>query len=240
MPSTAPRTWVVNEVVTAAVMNVHVRDNLNTLSAHQHGGAAGDGAADLSSINRVGFQDQGASPGTTGLLQRRGGTLEYWAAGVLAVWGGDAVAGTASLRTIGTGAKQAAAGDHSHTINAQSDSGEDFATTNHAINYGNNILDTASEFATATVTFSKSGILFGGTQFVADNSGTGGNPWTLQLTIDSVLTVDTDFEGPRRGQATGDRSVSSGSRTVQGEIINDTGGLLRAVLYVQAFGVEIA
>jgi hypothetical protein len=36
MAWTNPRTWVTSEVVTAAMLNTHVRDNLNTLRAH-HG-----------------------------------------------------------------------------------------------------------------------------------------------------------------------------------------------------------
>ena len=33
MPWTTPRTWVAGEVVTAAIMNVHVRDNLSDLDS---------------------------------------------------------------------------------------------------------------------------------------------------------------------------------------------------------------
>ena len=44
MAWTAPRTWVTGEVVTASVMNVHVRDNLLALSTHFHDtGAGGEG-----------------------------------------------------------------------------------------------------------------------------------------------------------------------------------------------------
>jgi len=35
---TIPRTWVVNEVVTASIMNTHVRDNLNFLYSNSMGG----------------------------------------------------------------------------------------------------------------------------------------------------------------------------------------------------------
>jgi hypothetical protein len=45
MAWTAPRTWVTGEVVTAPIMNTHVRDNFNALSGHAHTGAAGDGSA---------------------------------------------------------------------------------------------------------------------------------------------------------------------------------------------------
>ena len=46
MPWTAPRTWVVGEVVTAAIGNTHWRDNLLFLGDdHDHSGDAGDGGA---------------------------------------------------------------------------------------------------------------------------------------------------------------------------------------------------
>ncbi len=45
MAWTAPRTWVVGETVTAALMNTHLRDNLTFLgSTHDHDGDSGDGA----------------------------------------------------------------------------------------------------------------------------------------------------------------------------------------------------
>mgnify|MGYP001592239233 CR=1 FL=1 len=44
MAWTAPRTWVTSELVTAAIMNTHIRDNLLALSTHEHTGAAGAGA----------------------------------------------------------------------------------------------------------------------------------------------------------------------------------------------------
>ena len=39
---TAPRTWAA-ETLTSALLNTHLRDNLNALSLHTHTGAAGDG-----------------------------------------------------------------------------------------------------------------------------------------------------------------------------------------------------
>ena len=50
MAWTSPRTWVAGNVLTAAQLNVDVRDNENALSTHAHGGAAGDGALALSNI----------------------------------------------------------------------------------------------------------------------------------------------------------------------------------------------
>ena len=44
MAWTSPRTWVAGNALTAAQLNVDVRDNTNALSGHGHTGAAGDGA----------------------------------------------------------------------------------------------------------------------------------------------------------------------------------------------------
>ena len=49
----APRTWVSGNVLTAAQLNVDVRDNENALSLHTHTGVAGDGAT-LSVLSRDG------------------------------------------------------------------------------------------------------------------------------------------------------------------------------------------
>ena len=50
MAWTAPRDWSDNSdvpdgIVTAAMLNVDVRENLGILSAHAHTGAAGQGAS---------------------------------------------------------------------------------------------------------------------------------------------------------------------------------------------------
>ena len=47
MAWTTPRTFVVGEIITAPILNTHVRDNLSFLSTHAHSGAAGDGSASL-------------------------------------------------------------------------------------------------------------------------------------------------------------------------------------------------
>lgn len=45
MPWTSPRTWTTGELITAAICNTHIRDNLNYLgTSHAHAGSAGDGA----------------------------------------------------------------------------------------------------------------------------------------------------------------------------------------------------
>lgn len=125
MAWTTPKTWVADEVVLATGsegLNTHVRDNFNALSLHGHTGVPGDGASTLVGVsfsNTTGFQfaDQTTNPTVNGTVQRNGSTILYnngtTAIDLTAV---DQAAAVASLRTLGTGATEAAAGNHQHTI----------------------------------------------------------------------------------------------------------------------------
>jgi hypothetical protein len=67
MAWTTPRTWVASELVTASLLNTHVRDNENALRDYLLG--AQDLGADwkLSSGRQIHFQDSDVSHGMTGL-----------------------------------------------------------------------------------------------------------------------------------------------------------------------------
>ena len=139
---TTPRDFVTNEVLTAAILNVDHRDNLNVLSTHAHTGAAGMGSSSLTSLVKGTFTDASApsAPGS-GLtaLYTVSGRPHYRAGAsgsdtTLAVIGDvhaqthasahqpggadamavDAATSTASLRTLGSGSTQGAAGNHTH------------------------------------------------------------------------------------------------------------------------------
>ena len=127
MAWTAPKTWTANEVITASgsgSLNEQVRDNLLVLNTHAHSGAAGNGASTLSSItlsglNTVTFADQSGNPSTNGRLQRNGANILYYdGTSAIDLTAADQSAGTASLRSLGTGATQAAAGNHTHAQTA--------------------------------------------------------------------------------------------------------------------------
>lgn len=107
-------------MVTGAIMNTYVRDNLNALSTHAHSGSAGDGSgtldgASLGTLTVPQMADQSGSPSTAGRLQRNSTNLEYYNGSAVVGLYADGVIGTATLRTLGTGATQAAAGNHTHT-----------------------------------------------------------------------------------------------------------------------------
>lgn len=126
MAWTAMKTWVDGEIITASgtgSLNEQIRDNMNALAVHAHTGSAGDGSNTLTNVNLTniqsfGFADQSANPSATGELQRNGSNLIYYDGTVaIDITDSDASAGTASLRTLGTGATQASAGNHQHTVN---------------------------------------------------------------------------------------------------------------------------
>ena len=117
MAWTVPLTWK-STMVTHTIMNTHVKDNLLELSTHVHSGSGGEGSSTLSVLvlsaqNYFPFSDQSANPSTAGRLQRNGAELVYYDTALKQLTA-DAVAGTASSRTLGTGAQQAAAGNHTH------------------------------------------------------------------------------------------------------------------------------
>ena len=105
-------------MVTSTDLNAQIKANEDVLSAHAHSGAAGNGSATLSGVSLTALEVMvlaapGGSPSTAGQLRRVGNNLEYYGAALVGLYA-DAVAGTASLRTLGTGSTQAAAGNHTH------------------------------------------------------------------------------------------------------------------------------
>lgn len=139
MAWTAPKTWSASEVVLASgtgSLNEQVRDNFLNLSTHTHSGAAGMGAASLATVtftglNTVTFADQSGNPSTNGRLQRNGTELLYYD-GTTAqnLTAADQAAGTASLRTLGTNATQAAAGNHTHDVDFTSNGTQSQVSSN--------------------------------------------------------------------------------------------------------------
>ena len=117
MAWTAPRTWV-SLMVTHAELNAQIKDNLTALATHKHSGSAGAGSASeaatvLSAQNWFPFADQTANPSTAGRLQRNGSELLYYDSALKQLTS-DAATSIASARTLGTGATQAAPGNHTH------------------------------------------------------------------------------------------------------------------------------
>jgi hypothetical protein len=114
-----PLTWT-STMVTATIMNAQIRDNLNVVSSHTHTGAAGFGSSTLSGITLTALAiptlaDQSGSPSTIGRLQRNGNNLEWYDGSVVRGLYADGASSLATLRTLGTGSAQAAAGNHTHS-----------------------------------------------------------------------------------------------------------------------------
>jgi len=127
MAWTTPRDWtgISDDIVTAAQLNVDIRDNLGVLSTHSHTGAAGQGATSmtglaLAALATLTFANQSANPDAAGELQRNGNDLLFFGASAVNLTQADASAGTASLRTLGTTSVKAAAGNHTHDLDTPS------------------------------------------------------------------------------------------------------------------------
>jgi hypothetical protein len=118
MAWTVPKSWT-STMAVASDLNTHIRDNLLVLSTHAHNNAAGMGSSTLSGVSLSALvipvlADQFGSPGTAGRLQRDGNNLEYYNGSAAVGLYADGAVGVATLRTLGTGSLQAAAGNHTH------------------------------------------------------------------------------------------------------------------------------
>jgi hypothetical protein len=203
MAWTAPRNWsdgnaVPNGIVTAAMLNTDVRDNLLILSAHTHTGSAGQGASSMSGLTLAAlatltFADQSANPDAAGELQRNGNDLLWYGSSVVNLTAADASAGTASLRSLGTTAVKAAAGNHSHVP----------GTPNQLITGGGTYVDTDDETTIGTGTVAVQGASEAIAVFAAVSLPTGNSIWTTRLkyTVGGATTVISTIAG-RSGGAT--------------------------------------
>ncbi len=114
----SPLSWS-ESMVTAAIMNQHIRDNFLALSTHNHDGTAGNGGTTLQlptlNPNTIPFVDQTIDPSWAYGMQRNGNDLVFHNGTVACYLTGNGAAAQPSARTLGTGATQAAAGDHIHS-----------------------------------------------------------------------------------------------------------------------------
>lgn len=221
MAWTAPSTVTTNQIVTAALWNQQVRDNLLALSTHAHTGAAGDGNDEMTGLDFLNFDDLAASPATSGRAQRNGANLEYYnGSAVVKVTEADAASG-ASPRSLGTGATQAAAGNHTHALNEDAAAGTAGGTRSSVtVTIANASVNNGATLDTdASPTLTKAGRLVG-VVHLRERSVVGGSD-TLDLIIDGV-TVSTQTGGTVMVQR-GSREVASGARTVRGRFTNNQG-----------------
>ena len=158
MAWTTPRDWtgISGNIVTAAQLNVDLRDNLNVLSTHTHTGAAGMGSATLSGVTlsaltTLTFADQSANADAAGELQRNGNDLIWYGSSAVNITQADASAGTASLRSLGTTSVKAAAGNHTHTISKEGQNIKDFIDAINTTSLGS-VLDTQVNIKTGDYT----------------------------------------------------------------------------------------
>ena len=254
MAWTTPRDYVTDEILTAAILNVDHRDNLNALSTHAHSGAAGNGSSTLGNLVKGTFTDAsapaapgsgltaiytvsgrphyraGASGSDTALAiltdvhaQTHASAHQPSGADAMAV---DASTSTGSLRTLGTGSTQGAAGDHTHTANDEV-AATDAVSTNDSVamsitkgdNSGTLALGGAFTIATKTISPSVTSRIWAGGFAVLQISSAVTNTPELELLIDGVVVDAANFT---TGASTGD-SVKDYSAVVSGAAAEGSG-----------------
>jgi len=240
MAWTTPLDWtgISDDIVTAAQLNQQVRDNLNVLSTHAHTGAAGMGVSTLSgvSLTAIGtltFADQSANPDAAGEIQRNGNDVLWYGSSVVNLSQADAVAATASLRTLGTGATEAAAGNHTHVPSSE-------ATGVDEDDYQVLDTDTETTLSTATATpgaTNRAWVCYGVLGFATGDGGT----YTARLKFDATtLTTRTGLTGvqPMIVGFQANPSVGSHSVTITVERTVDGGafGVTSAVGFTEVEG----
>jgi len=138
----APKTWSVGEEVDEVLLNLHLRDMLIVVDQHSHGGGGGDGTTTLGDLVKATLTDAAAPAAPGGGLTSiyAVSSRPHYRAGAAGAdtelsdandlhseshasrhkpSGADAMAvdaavGVGSLRTLGSGALQIAAGNHTH------------------------------------------------------------------------------------------------------------------------------
>ena len=265
---TTPRDYVANEVLTAAILNVDHRDNLDVLSTHAHSGAAGMGSSSLANLVKATFTDASApsAPGSgktvvytvSGRPHYRAGSSgsdttlailadvhaqthasahEPGGADTMAV---DAATSTGSLRTLGTGSTQGAAGNHTHAANDEV-AATDAVSTDDSVamavtkgdNTGSIALGSAFTVATKTISPGVTSRIWAGGFAVIELVAVTNNTPRLELVIDGDVIDYADFgTGLNHTDAVKDYSAAvsgavaegSGSKVCLIRVKNQTSG----------------
>jgi len=152
---TSPRTWSDGDIVTEALMNAELKDKLDALEVHAHGGANGDGAQALAGVDTITLDD-GSDPAAPGsskvILYTKSGVIYYragasGAATALSSQGhasrhnsggadalaADSTAGTPMLRSLSTTSTTAAPGNHTHVLTDEGSSQTDLTHLNASV-----------------------------------------------------------------------------------------------------------
>ena len=102
---TTPNTYATNDIITASLFNTDLRDNLNNLSTHAHGGAAGAGNDEITGVDYIGFDNIGTP--SSNRLGRNGSDL-YWGSTKLSSPGPSDTVGDSSSILLADGTSSSA------------------------------------------------------------------------------------------------------------------------------------
>ncbi len=226
MAWTTPRTWVTGEVVTASLLNLHLRDQLLALDQHAHGGAGGAGNDIIGNLTRATFTDGGdpSAPGAglTAFYTKSG--APFYIAGA----GGSAIG--------------IALDSHSHSL-SEADTGEGVSAGTNSENptvfasvssSGGTLTATDS-----TVSLSEKTLIaaFGSMIF----GGATGDGFDVDLTINSVSvdSIEDLTSGSTKLVLKGSREESSGVIPVTITATNQSSSAQNCVVMVGFVAVQL-
>ena len=211
MSWTAPRTWVDDEVVTASLLNTHLRDNQLVIDQHAHTGSSGEGSQTLGNLVKATFTDA-AAPAAP-------------ASGLTSLY---AVSGKPHYRPNGGADTELSEVGHGHTFT------EDKESTAFAVHANDGGMGAAEAFdvlptsgtksATATLTsISEANMIAGFGAFAYSSGGATDPDHKHELIIDGVSVTSATSPPRVAGYPTslnGSRATSSGTRTVVHKLTN--------------------
>tara|TARA_S200002703_G_scaffold159912_1_gene175434 strand:- start:5232 stop:5930 length:699 start_codon:yes stop_codon:yes gene_type:complete len=174
MAWTAPRTYVDGEILTAAILNADIRDNLLVLDTHGHDGTSGDGAATLPSLDEIQFDHQ------SGLGAGESGHAAMW------------MASDGTVRTHNNGGSELTLADTTHT-HTQAEGSE------YIKDIGSNFNLTSTSYANTQTQAATPSDSTGSSQYLIVQSGHGAarnvtgtsSTYHIRLLKDSVQQVET-------------------------------------------------
>ena len=212
MAWTAPRTWVDDEIVTASLLNTHIRDNELALDQHGHDGTSGDGSTTLGNLVKETLTDASA-PAAPG-------------AGLTAIY---TVSGKPHYRAGAAGAdNELSEVGHLHTFTedlANGGSGNGSVDGNTSTGDRHDIANSGGTLsASVALATTKDNMIAGFGAFVYSSGGGVDPDHKHEIIIDGVSV--TTVTSPVRAAVhpvtiNGSRATSSGSRTTTHKLTNN-------------------
>jgi len=209
MAWTAPRTYTNGEILTAAILNADLRDNMLALDQHTHSGAAGDGDDELTGVDHI-THDDISDPAAPGASKTR----IYTKSGEVYYRAGAAGAATKFSDV-----------NHTHTF-TEEDSGSN--KNNSGSTSGSSARDhldigsSGSTYTSGTDTLNptKASMIVAAGAYVGHSTPT--DSYKHEIIIDGVVAATvSDPADQLLRTIIGSREVASGARTIEHKLTNN-------------------